>query len=197
MPLPPHLKMCCAAPRRRKIAMLVDTIAHWRNYNLGPAWKDAMTWLETAFQTCGRATPIPDATGGSTPPLFLEDGVHAAGQASVTVTSCVTRLRGEARYEVHRRLCDVHLVLSGCERFAYAPGVHLEPDGDFDEAADIGFCRPRHLEMPVETACITLSPGIFVLVLPDEAHIPALAVDERKAPLRKCIAKIPFASLRL
>lgn len=177
--------------------MLVDTIAHWRDYDLGPAWKDAMSWLETASQTCGRVPPIPDEAGGATPPFPLEDGVHAAGQASVTVTSCVTRLRGEARYEVHRRLCDVHLVLSGCERFVYAPGANLEPDGDFDEAADIGFCRPRNPEMSAEAACVTLSPGIFVLVLPDEAHIPALAVDDRTAPLRKCIAKIPFASLRL
>lgn len=177
--------------------MLVDTIAHWRNYDLGPAWKDVMGWLETAFQTCGRTTPVLDASCGSSPSLPLEDGVHTVGQISVTVTSRLTRLRREARYEIHRRLCDVHLVLAGCERFAYAPGANLELDGDFDETGDIGFCRPRNQGMPAETASVTVSPGLFVLVLPGEAHIPALAVDDRIAPLRKCIAKIPLAALRL
>lgn len=177
--------------------MLVDTIAHWRNYDLGPAWKDAMSWLETAFRTCGRPAPMLDDACGSGTSLSLEDGVHAAGQTAVTVTSRVTRLRSEARYEIHRRLCDVHLTLAGCERFAYAPGATCDPDGDFDEAADIGFCRPRHPDLPAETASLTLPPGLFVLVLPDEAHMPALAVDNRIAPLRKCVAKIPLASLRL
>lgn len=97
--------------------MLVDAITNWRNYGFGPVWEDVMTWLETAFRTGDQTGRNPHRAYSSPGSPALEDGVHALGEARVTVTSRVTRLRSEARYETHRQLCDVHLVLAGREGF--------------------------------------------------------------------------------
>ena len=100
--------------------MLVDTITNWRNYGFGPVWEDVMTWLETAFRTGDQTGRNPHGAYASAGSPALEDGVHALGEARVTVTSRVTRLRSEARYETHRQLCDVHLVLAGREEIGRA-----------------------------------------------------------------------------
>lgn len=155
-----------------------------------------MTWLEAAFRTYGQTDRSLHGTCAALGSSALEDGIHPLGEAHVTVTSRVTRLRNEARYETHRQFCDVHLVLAGREGFLYTPEANLMPDGDFDETADIGFLQPRAPE-PAEAARLILTPGMFILIFPGEAHMPALAVDEHVEPLRKCIAKFPFASLRL
>ena len=176
--------------------MLVDTITNWRNYGFGPVWEDVMTWLETAFRTGNPTGRNPHGAYAPAGSPALEDGVHALGEARVTVTSRVTRLRSEARYETHRQLCDVHLVLAGREGFLYTPEANLTPDGDFDETTDTGFLQPCAPE-PVEAARLILTPGMFVLVFPGEAHVPALAIGENAEPLRKCIAKLPFSSLRV
>lgn len=171
--------------------MLVDNLAQWRRYGFGPAWEGVMTWLEEAARLSD--------------PVALTDGTHKAGACDITVMSLTTRLWREARYETHRRLCDVHMALSGREWFLTAPIAAMAPDGDFDVPGDIGFHRPLPAVRPDggamaecrETARLTLTPGIFVLVFPWDAHMPALAVDDRPAPLRKCIAKIPLDALRL
>ena len=66
-------------------------------------------------------------------------------------------------------------------------------DGPFDDQRDVGFFQPA----PAEVSRVTLSPGTFALLFPWDAHLPAIAVDGVPAPLRKCVGKIPFESLRL
>lgn len=164
--------------------MLVDTIANWRRYDFGPAWNDVMSWLEATLSCQDMA-----------------DGKYKAGLCDIGVTTLVTRPRAEARYETHRRLCDVHMPLVGRELFLNTAATATIPDGDFDEAKDVGFhTLPGSGEAGgsgQDTARLTLVPGDFVLVFPWDAHMPSLAVDDQPESLRKCVAKIPLEALRL
>lgn len=157
--------------------MIVDHISHWRRYGFGPEWETFMTRLEDY----GRD------------PASVEDGTHPLPGSFINVTSLTSRLRAACRYEYHRRFCDVHMVLEGKEWLFNAPALGLTPDGDFDAQKDLGFFSPA----PAEITRVTLAPGMFALIFPWEAHLPAIAPDDAAAPLRKCVGKIPLDSLRL
>lgn len=156
--------------------MLVDHISNWQKYGFGPAWEEVMTWL---------AQKAADHAG-------LEDGQHQAGGCIINVNSLLSRIRSQCQYEYHRRFCDVQMVLDGEEWFFQATGTGLVPCGEFDEIRDIGFYSPE----PPEMTRVTLRPGMFVLVFPWDAHMPAIATGD-PSPLRKCVAKIPLEALHL
>lgn len=159
--------------------MIVDHIGNWRRYGFGPAWEEVMRWLE-------RYAPGASAAD-------LEDGVHPVAGGFINVATLTSRLRPACRYEYHKRFCDVQMVLEGREWLFNAATAGLTPDGAFDAGNDIGFFSPD----PAEVARVTLAPGTFALLFPWDAHLPAIAVDDTQAPLRKCVGKIPLASLRL
>ena len=85
------------------------------------------------------------------------------------------------------------MVVEGQEWLFNAATTGLSLDGPFDDQRDVGFFQPA----PAEVRRVTLSPGTFALLFPWDAHLPAIAVDGVPAPLRKCVGKIPFESLRL
>lgn len=157
--------------------MIVDHISRWRRYGFGPAWEAVMTRLEAY----GRSF------------ADLEDGVHPLPGAFVNVATLVSRRRSGCRYEYHRRFCDVQMVLEGREWLFHVPTLGLDPDGDFDEQNDVGFFRSA----PEEATRVALVPGMFALLFPWDAHLPAVAVDDVPASLRKCVGKIPLDTLSL
>ena len=156
--------------------MLVDQISNWQKYGFGPAWEKVMEWL--AQQAADHA--------------HLENGKHEVGGCTINVDSLTSRVRSQCRYEYHKRFCDVQMVLEGEEWFFNTAATGLVPSGEFDETRDIGFFAPE----PPEATRVTLRPGMFVLVFPWDAHMPAIATGT-PAHLRKCVAKIPLEALLL
>lgn len=154
--------------------MLVDRCNNWHKYGFGAAWQTVMSRF-AEVQTMSS----------------LADGIHDFGGYDVNVVSMHSRLQSECRYEVHRHFCDVHMVLEGREWFLATTQLPT-PDGPFDEARDIGFT----VSGP-EEALLTLTPGLFVLVFPGEAHMPGVAADHMPVPLRRSIAKIPAEAFGL
>jgi len=84
-------------------------------------------------------------------------------------------------WEAHRRYLDIHCVLSGAETigFAHINGLN---GGPYDEAKDFQVLQG-------EGAFCTVLPGMFVLLMPDDAHMPCIAVTD-PAPLRKVVMKV-------
>ncbi len=92
-----------------------------------------------------------------------------------------TKIAAEGRWEAHRRYIDVQYVVSGAERFGYAPMGRMaagpyEEDGDMERPAGDG-------------ESVTLRAGEFILLWPGEAHMPGMAIDE-PAAVRKIVVKI-------
>lgn len=100
----------------------------------------------------------------------------------VLVQECNSRPVAGAEFEAHRKYADIHFVCSGCERMGYMHIERLTVTKAFDEAKDCEMLQG-------EGDFVTLFPGMFAVVFPEDAHMPCLAVQE-PAPLKKAVVKI-------
>lgn len=87
----------------------------------------------------------------------------------------------EQKLEVHRRYIDVHFPLSCAERVGWTPLEHLgESDAPFNEESDFAvYSRPAD-------TYVTLQPGQFCIVWPEDAHAPIIG----EGKIRKLVAKV-------
>ena len=87
----------------------------------------------------------------------------------------------EGRWERHRRYIDLQVLVSGTERIGYAPVASLD-SGPYDAEKDVALLTGRG-------SFVTLSGGQFMLLWPDDAHLPGIAADT-PGPVRKVVVKI-------
>ena len=152
--------------------MLVESLQDWKHYDFGPSWRETMGW----------AAAHPDA----------EPGEYHVADCLIRVSDNTTRLWGQGRYECHRRMADVQIVLKG-EEDVYNLPLHTMREAEaFDQDRDLGFFNDATRLSPVR-----LVPGIFALLLPWDAHIPSMAVADVSAPVRKLLIKLPADKLTL
>ena len=93
------------------------------------------------------------------------------------------------RFEAHRRMVDVQVLLCGKERILCAPLCDGTAEGDFNEQKDVGFYTVGKQHHPAE-----LSAGSAVLLLPWDLHAPNNP-DGEATHNRKIVFKIPVAKL--
>ncbi len=158
--------------------MIVDNITNWRNYRLGEAWEKAFGFLESL-------------TSGAEEKEYPLDG----DELFARVMSYPSKLETDedAVLEAHRKFADIQMVLGGAERIAVYPTDSLASKAAYDEERDVEFFQysgPADLQA-------TLRPGTFVLLLPQDAHMPQLAVGEAGALIEKVVVKVPMSRLLL
>jgi YhcH/YjgK/YiaL family protein len=151
--------------------MLIESLRDWRHYDFGPVWERCMAWA--AGQDDG-----------------LAPGRQVVAGCSVMITEGPTRLWGTGRYECHRRMADVQIVLRGEEDVYNLPLCLMRDAEAFDEDKDLGFFNDATRCSPLR-----LFPGMFVLLLPWDAHMPSMAVGDRQGVVRKMVLKIPVEKL--
>ena len=88
------------------------------------------------------------------------------------------------KLETHRRFVDLQLILKGRERMEWARAKGLQLSEEYDEAKDIAFWHG------VGEADLTVTPGTFVVFLPEDAHKPNCSVDGPET-VKKLVVKIP------
>lgn len=165
--------------------MLIDTLDHGLLYPLGPTWA-------CVFQEAKKLANQGAALAEGVYPLA---GGPEHGGATATVSVYNTREQG--RYESHRLMADIQIMLDGEEEFHVLPrpsepadGSALTPEAPYDTDKDIVFYR----EKPLAAARVRLRPGLFVLVLPQDAHMPGLATST-PGRVKKLVVKVPAATL--
>lgn len=84
----------------------------------------------------------------------------------VNVQSYATKPFDENKLEYHRKYVDVQLLLAGTETLYYAPAGTAETV-PYDPEKDCGFNK-----VPVSALPVKLEVGNFVLLLPEEGHLP-------------------------
>jgi YhcH/YjgK/YiaL family protein len=99
----------------------------------------------------------------------------------VLVQEYNTRLKEESKWEAHRRYIDLQYVVRGAEGMGYANIHHLQ-QGEYDAAKDF-------LPLFGEGDLINLKSGCFVLLFPEDAHMPSMAI-ENPEPAKKIVIKI-------
>ena len=114
----------------------------------------------------------------------FEPGKHDIGVEGgfVNIQEPKGKTSHEAVLEIHRKMIDIQVPLSGEETFGYTPTQDL-PDPDFDEEKDIAF-------FPGEEAqnYVTCKQGMFVVFFPQDAHAPCISAENH---IKKAIFKIP------
>jgi biofilm protein TabA len=132
--------------------MIVDSLPRYSCYSFGPAWDKAFGFLRSLAPDC-------------------KAGRHEIEGEDIfaLVSEYTTKAYSDARLESHCRYADLQVLLSGEEIIGYAPALGLKMAGEFDEAKDIVF-----YESAVETGRTLLTPGLFSVYFPHDAHAPGI-----------------------
>lgn len=146
--------------------MIIDHIENAAAYaGLGPRLEAALNYLKTQ--------PFEDLEPGR----YELDGDNIFA----LVQDYDTRGREGARSEAHRKYIDIQYVVRGRELLGYAH-VHDLQAAPYDTDKDVLF-------LDGEPAFVTLRPGTFAILLPQDAHMPGIAAD-RPEPVRKVVVKV-------
>ena len=89
------------------------------------------------------------------------------------------------KLEYHRDYIDIQLLLSGAEKLYYAPLDGLDEVMPYNPEKDCGFAR---LPVPGAGVELPLVPGNFVLLFPEEGHLPG--VGDPTTQVVKAVVKI-------
>jgi YhcH/YjgK/YiaL family protein len=92
-----------------------------------------------------------------------------------------TKLKEQGIWEAHRRYIDLQYVVQGSEGIGYANINQLE-QGEYDASRDF---LPLHGEGDL----VTVHNGSFVLLLPEDAHMPGMAIGS-PISVKKVVVKI-------
>lgn len=117
----------------------------------------------------------------NTTDLKKEDVLLENADVLVKHRPMLTKPISQCTFEAHRQYADIHFLAYGEEKIGYAPVERLR-ELSYDAQKDA-------LALEGSPDTITLRPGYFMITLPQDAHMPCIAVDEPKA-IGKMIAKI-------
>ena len=148
--------------------MVADRLENFGLYeSLNPGFKAAGEFLKEYFAS-------PKENGG----YELGNGVKA------NVSTYETKPVEGRLYEAHREFIDIQCVVNGAERIGYALTDSLEVKEPFKEGGDIAFfdgnCFAWH----------DLWSKDFLILWPQDAHLPCAPVDE-VAEVTKIVIKVP------
>ncbi len=117
----------------------------------------------------------------------VSDGRHDLSDGSfVNVMSYETKLRNDCCFEAHKKYIDIQVMIDGCEIIATQPVdvMHkyecVQPFGDGDTELYV-----------INNECVdnVISTGDFIILYPQDAHMPCVCVGGVKA-VRKAVVKI-------
>ena len=103
-----------------------------------------------------------------------------------------TKTRNELLPEIHRKYIDVQFLCSGGpENAAYYndDGTNTIHENLLDSPRDICFYENNP---NIREGLIPMEIGTFAVYFPWDVHIPAIAVDDKPAKIRKIVIKVPF-----
>ena len=114
----------------------------------------------------------------------LTESLEVAPGIVLNPISFVTKVEQECLFEAHKRLYDVHIILSGEERILVSPIESLKIVTPYNSADDIMF-----LEGDTEKEYI-LKADDWLVCLPEDAHKVGMAPNDECVPIKKIVAKI-------
>jgi YhcH/YjgK/YiaL family protein len=92
-----------------------------------------------------------------------------------------TKPKEQGVWEAHRKYIDVQYVAEGQELMGYANLRYLQA-GEYDAEKDF-------LPLQGEGSYVLMKAGTFVVLTPQDAHIPQIAVDLPQ-PVKKVVVKV-------
>lgn len=115
-------------------------------------------------------------------PLEKADVVLPGEKVRIKIRPMRTKPASDCTWEAHVKELDIHFNAYGVEKIGVADVDDLTVI-DKDEVKDIIYLNGG------EGDYITVRPGTFLIVFPEDAHMPCIAAD-KPVPVGKMIAKI-------
>jgi YhcH/YjgK/YiaL family protein len=156
--------------------MIVGRIEHWRSRLPGMVWRKVFRALEELSEVSAEGKVAIEGED-----LYLNVMSYATRQPDDP----------EAILESHREYVDVQMVLAGSERIDWFPAESLEIEKPYDAGRDAQFYR-RPGAAP---ASVDVLPGTFVVLFPEDAHMPQLVTAAGHGRVKKVVAKVRLAKL--
>jgi biofilm protein TabA len=154
--------------------MIIDSIENWQRYPFTQAWRKAFDFISSLDSDVQEARYE-----------LQGDEIYAA------VEGYQTKQRETARPESHQRYVDIQMVLTGSERIDCWPVDKLVISTPYDATRDIAF-----YEQPLKPDTIaTLTPGLFLVFFPTDAHMPGLQAGTTPSNVKKVVVKIAATCL--
>ncbi len=145
--------------------MIYDTLDHLKRYEgIHPGVMQGLEFLaQTDFSTLADTRVTLDG-----------DNVFA------NLMTCETKPSND-RPEAHRKYIDIQYLISGEELVGVGPLETME-EVEARPQNDIWFYHGQTAQVPI-------GKGRFVVLFPEDAHAPSIAVDEPQT-VRKCVVKV-------
>ncbi len=103
----------------------------------------------------------------------------------ITVFDYMTKIGSETRWETHHAHMDIHIVINGCEEVEWVPAQHITESIEYVQERDVEFFADKTVGSRVK-----VEEGYFCLVMPEDAHKPALAPNDQQHQGRKIVVKV-------
>lgn len=149
--------------------MIFDNIKNCEKYfSLHPQYEKAFAYLKQAMKEFP-ATGKQEIDG---------DKLFASVQAYSTFTE-------DGKLEAHKNYIDIQFLVSGKEVLLSEDISKAELTDAYREDSDVAFYKAD------KNACqLVLEPGDFVILLPHDAHRPAVAFEGVSVPVQKIVMKV-------
>ncbi|MGL4358623.1 YhcH/YjgK/YiaL family protein [Cetobacterium sp.] len=99
---------------------------------------------------------------------------------------CKTKILEECFFECHKKYIDIHVVIEGEEGIGYSLKDSLKEKSEFNEESDFGVLEG------VEEYRMNMTKDNFLVVFPDEPHMPLIAKNNEPTELKKVVFKIKY-----
>ncbi|MGL5797602.1 MAG: YhcH/YjgK/YiaL family protein [Cetobacterium sp.] len=100
--------------------------------------------------------------------------------------SCKTKTLENCFFETHKKYIDIHVVIEGEEGIGYSLKDSLKDCTEYNEETDFKVVEGK------EEYRLNMTQNNFVIVFPDEPHMPLIAKDNIVADLKKVVFKIRY-----
>jgi biofilm protein TabA len=94
-----------------------------------------------------------------------------------------SRTKAMSKWEAHRVHADIQFVVSGKEYIGYAPINTVTVTNEYNAKDD-------YLLGTAEGTYVKMSPGMFTILWPQDAHSPGVAQNDQPEKLRKVVVKV-------
>lgn len=146
--------------------MVIDDLQNAAQYHaLGARFEKGLRWL------------VDNDVASMAPERYDIDG----DDVFVMVQEYDAKLKADGFWEAHRQYADIQLVVTGAEHMGYTPTARLNA-GQYDERRDF-------LPLHGEGMFIELHAGHFMILWPQDAHMPGMEIVE-PTPVKKAVVKV-------
>ncbi|MBO5237159.1 MAG: YhcH/YjgK/YiaL family protein [Lachnospiraceae bacterium] len=121
----------------------------------------------------------------------IENGKHLVDGDGifVNISEYTTRLLGEGKWEAHKVYADLQILLEGIEYINVSDIRNMET-GEFNQESDFVPCNGE-----IEESYL-MNPKKALLLMPEDAHMPGICVDNNPTRVKKAVFKIPVECLK-